>query len=428
MKSLLLPLLLLTTLSPTQAHQLSSVPNPKTTNASHFVSNPDGILNNSSVTQINTILQSLETDTKAEVAIVLLNSIEDAEIEDFAVRLFQQWGIGKKGMDNGLLLLFVLDQRAVKFETGYGLEGILPDAICKRIQTQTMIPAFKNGDYDKGIVQAVEQIATLIRNEPVPEPQETKDFTWIEILLPCSLAYIFLLSLSFAWIRNSSNNIRKNSRFRTNPDRYQALNSKRIWVNVMLAICLLSIGLAVIILFLSLGYIFFLLIIPFAVIPVNSFAKAQMRKIRNEPMPCEQCGTMMHILPKKKDNTYLTQGQRVEKKIYSMSYDVFFCDKCCHTAVFGYNIPNSGFTQCPQCKVKALGFTKSQTLVKPTYTSSGTKRNIYTCLSCNYTENKDETLPRLHASAPSYSSGGTSFSGGSFGGGRSGGGGSTSRW
>jgi uncharacterized protein len=438
LKKYLLLLFVFAGIFPAQGYQVSNVPNPKTTDAGNFVCNPDGILDNTSVVQINAVLQSLEADTKAEVAVVVLGSIEDDGIEDFAVRLFQQWGIGKKGLDNGLLILFVLDQRAVRFETGYGLEGVLPDAICKRIQMQTMIPAFKNGDYDKGLLQAIKQIATLIRNEPVPELQGTKEFTRFEILLLTLIAYVFLLLLSFVWISISVIAIKKNTGLQTNPDRYRALNSKRILVDSVVAIFLLLAGLIVIWLYLSFGYIFFLFFIPFAVIPVNWFAKTQMRKFRNQPIACEQCGTMMHVLSEKKDNAYLTSEQRLEEKIHSMDYDVFLCDQCHHAVIFGYDL-RSSYTKCPQCKVKAWGKTKSYTLIQPTYAAKGVRRTTYTCLFCDYTENKDEALPRLQASSPSYSSGRSSFSGGkssggrsssggSFGGGRSGGGGSTSRW
>jgi uncharacterized protein len=438
-KKYLLLLFIFTGIFSAQGYQVNNVPHPKTTDADNFVCNPDGILDNTSVVQINAVLQSLEAETKAEVAVVVLGSIEDDGIEDFAVRLFQEWGIGKKGLDNGLLILFVLDQRAVRFETGYGLEGVLPDAICKRIQTLTMIPAFKNGDYDKGLLQAIEQVAALIRKEPVPELQGTKEFTWFEILLLTLIAYVFLLLLSFVWISISVVAIKKNTGLQTNPDRYRALNSKRILVDIVVAIFLLLAGWVVIWLYLSFGYIFFLLFIPFAVIPVNWFAKTQMRKFRNQPIACKQCGTMMHVLSEKKDNAYLTPGQRLEEKIHSMDYDVFLCEQCHHTVIFGYDMQSRNYTKCPQCKVKAWGQTKSYTLAKPTFSTNGVQRTVYTCLFCDYTENKDETLPRLHASAPSYSSGGSSFSGwrssggrsssgGSFGGGRSGGGGSTSRW
>ena len=96
-------------------YTVDEVPNPKTNDASAFVANPDGIISEETVYQLNTMLQNLEAKNKAEIAVVVLNSIGDNDIFDFGVKLFEHWGIGKKGSDNGLLKLFVLDQRKIRF-------------------------------------------------------------------------------------------------------------------------------------------------------------------------------------------------------------------------------------------------------------------------------------------------------------------------
>jgi uncharacterized protein len=432
-KKYLLLLLLFAGAVPAQGYRVSDVPHPKATDAGNFVCNPDGILDNASVASINAVLQSLEADTKAEVAVVVLQSIDENEIDDFAVRLFQEWGIGKKGADNGLLILFVLDQRAVRFETGYGLEGVLPDAICKRIQMQTMIPAFKNGAYDKGLYQAVEQTASLIRRQPVPELQETEAFTWLEKMAFALTAFVLLSLISLFWMQMSVAGIRNDVRRTTPPERCLALRKKWKTVRSVMINWLLIAGLALVLIYWSLGYVFFLLIVPLAAIPAGFYTKRQLRKFRNQPIACPACGTMMQVLPERKDNKYLNPGQCLEEKIRSMDYDVFLCDRCHRTLIYGYDV-SSRYTTCPACKVKAWQQTKSYALVEPTRTSTGVERSIYTCRFCNHTENKDTTLPRLQASAPGYSPGrsgsfgGRSSGGGSFGGGRSGGGGSTSRW
>ena len=105
-------------------YTVTSIPNPKTTNVHSFVSNPDGILKVETVQQINVYLDSLQAQTGAEVALVAVNSIGGNEIKPFATDLFKAWGIGKAKQDNGLLVLFVLGDKKVTFETGYGLEGI----------------------------------------------------------------------------------------------------------------------------------------------------------------------------------------------------------------------------------------------------------------------------------------------------------------
>ena len=97
-------------------YTIETVPNPKTINNS-YVSNPDGILREETVYQINTMLDTLEAKNGTQVAVVVLNSIGSESIEVFANSLFREWKIGSKKNNNGLLILFVQDQRLVKFET-----------------------------------------------------------------------------------------------------------------------------------------------------------------------------------------------------------------------------------------------------------------------------------------------------------------------
>ena len=129
-----------------------------------FVSNPDGILGPQAESLINTRLDSLRKSTTAEIAVVVVESIGEQDLESFSNELFARWGIGQKENDNGVLVLFVLDQRKIRFEVGYGMEGILPDAVCKRIQAQYMLPAFRQGDYDLGMVQGINRMCNIIEN------------------------------------------------------------------------------------------------------------------------------------------------------------------------------------------------------------------------------------------------------------------------
>ena len=142
-------------------YTVDKVPNVHLDDGRRFVSNPDGILSAETVNTLDQMLFSLQEANTSEVAVVALQSIGDNDIDDFATDLFTRWGIGKQN-DNGLLVLLVLDQRRITFRTGYGIEGILPDAICKRIQTQYVIPQFKQGDYDKGILDGMNVITRLL--------------------------------------------------------------------------------------------------------------------------------------------------------------------------------------------------------------------------------------------------------------------------
>jgi uncharacterized protein len=112
--------------------------------------------------QLESYLQEVQSKTTAEIAVVALKSLEGGEINDFANRLFQKWGIGKKGKDNGILLIAAMEDRKVRIEVGYGLEGLIPDAKCGRLLDDHVIPLFKEGNYADGLANGAIAIAMLI--------------------------------------------------------------------------------------------------------------------------------------------------------------------------------------------------------------------------------------------------------------------------
>jgi uncharacterized protein len=113
--------------------------------------------------------RQVREQTGAQLAVVVLRSLEGGQIDDFAVKLFERWGIGQKGKDNGLLLLVALEDRQARIEVGYGLEGILPDSLAGRILREQLFPAFKQQKYAEGLSAAVGRIAEIVeRNEPAP--------------------------------------------------------------------------------------------------------------------------------------------------------------------------------------------------------------------------------------------------------------------
>lgn len=107
---------------------------------------------------LNALLTELRSDTGVECAVVLLPSIGERDIEGFATELFRSWGIGSRTLNDGLLILLVLDQRKVRFEVGYGLEGTLPDAVASRIQRKVMIPLLRQGHYADALISGVEAV------------------------------------------------------------------------------------------------------------------------------------------------------------------------------------------------------------------------------------------------------------------------------
>ena len=145
-----------------QVWTVKTVPDPKAQPGFNYVSNPDGILSNSTVAEINADLKQLEDATTDQVAVVVLNSIGKKIPRDFAMELLRYWGVGVKEKNNGALILLVMDQRRMEFEVGYGLEGRLTDLVSKKIQEDYMVPYAKQGNYDAAVQNGVRQVAQLL--------------------------------------------------------------------------------------------------------------------------------------------------------------------------------------------------------------------------------------------------------------------------
>lgn len=142
---------------------VKTVPNTRLGSNDIHVSDPDGFLSDSAEMRINTALCAIRD--KADVFLVTLASIGDADPKPFATALLNYWGIGDAEANNGVLLLFVEDQHALEFETGYGAEETLTDARCQRIFTNTIVPFFREGDYEGGLCAGVADIVTVYGGE-----------------------------------------------------------------------------------------------------------------------------------------------------------------------------------------------------------------------------------------------------------------------
>ncbi|MCR4334516.1 MAG: TPM domain-containing protein [Patescibacteria group bacterium] len=134
--------------------------------------NPSGFVNDFAkvltVEQKNVLEQKLsafEQQTSNEISIVTIPTLDEDTIENYAVALFKDWGIGKKKNDNGVLLLVAIGDHKMRIEVGYGLEGALTDAISSDIIRNTLTPAFKNNDFYGGIDKAVDSMISATKNE-----------------------------------------------------------------------------------------------------------------------------------------------------------------------------------------------------------------------------------------------------------------------
>lgn len=199
-------------------YTVESVPNVHIQNKLRYVSNPGNILSIEATNQIDQMLADLEKKTSIQVAVVVLPSIGSQDPFDFAQRLFSAWGVGKAKTDNGLVILFVEDQRSIRFQTGYGLEGDLPDAICKRIQTRKMIPFFKRGDWDNGMISGVQSVCARLDGTMTNEEKESEDGGNILFLLFAATGVVLLIALFggiASWKASQCPNCKKHKLMRT---------------------------------------------------------------------------------------------------------------------------------------------------------------------------------------------------------------------
>jgi uncharacterized protein len=453
---------------------IESIPNQKLINNS-YVSNPDNILSAATVAQIDAILNSLEQQTSAQVAVVAVNSIGDSDIFEFAQQLFDKWGIGNASTDNGLLILLVQDQHTIRFHTGYGLEGTLPDAICKQIQRDYMVPEFRNDNYDGGVLAGVQQVQKVL-TDPVyaaelkaDEESTTGAGEIILMVLGFLLVFLALIIFIVKYVKKQFADS-KDPEFTQYPEmRLNRWNwlAEFAGIPALILIGFLVSGLnanailCMIILYLyytatlvhrayraekvvnrfssqhnyyqitefhraQQTYWFFIsLLFPIPFLLYFFHQLSRKKKYRNHPRHCKVCQGAMHKLDENADDQFLSKGKQMEEKLKSVDYDVWKCEACAATEAYHYKNRWTKYKECTYCKTYASFLAGRETVVSATYSSSGSGKETHTCKFCGKNNVTTYIIPQLTRSSSGSSS---SSGGGSWGGGSSGGGGASSRW
>ena len=464
------------------------VPNPKSSPSWNYVSNPDTILNDFTVTEINNYLKDLENATTDQVAVVVVKDIQDNKTpKEFATSLFRHWGIGRKDVNNGLLILLVVNQRRMEFEVGYGLESKLTDIKTQQIQQHYMVPYAKNGDYDNCVLAGLRQVIAILKNEPLPDEDLDSTVSFspeapyvpyadtysdsgnrsvnpvpvLLIILTVLLVYFFIKKLIFA-----KASLNETNSFRT--ARYQFI---QFFINlVFISAIFLSgifqhlwqLAICVYLLFLTkqavkaqaiLKYCrsshllfpdregayknirlhrltvhaFLKHLFPFPYVIFFKKIKVLMDELRNQPVFSSD-GRPMTKIPEAEDDTYLKPNQVYEENKLTVDYDVWKTLNADEQKIFRYE-QFSAFEACPSCTTVAYKLTSDDTIEAATYESSGEGEKTYTCGYCHHVKRVRYTIPRKQRSSSSSGSSGSSSSGSSsWGGGSSGGGGSGSSW
>jgi len=118
-------------------------------------------------------LVSYNDSTTSQIAVVTVPTLGGNDIADYAQKLYESWGIGSKNNNNGILVLVAIQERTARIQTGYGLEGAVPDALAKRIISNTLVPAFRQNQYYAGLDRATDQLIALARGEYKADPAQT---------------------------------------------------------------------------------------------------------------------------------------------------------------------------------------------------------------------------------------------------------------
>lgn len=411
---ILLPLLVVLT---GMARGIDEVPNVHVADARRYVSNPDGVLSVAAVAQLDSILASVWAQTSAEVVVVAIDETDSGDIDDYATKLFEKWGIGKKDKDNGLLILISKGDRKAALRTGYGMEAVLPDAISGRIIRNQMAPHYREGDYDGGTIAAVNAVATYltdpdaaadIRSKYANDSTRATDeevFGDLWRVIACTCCSLFAIAFFLViYALYSTRKLDPATRF---------FKLKSFKVPVLMLGCL-GLGLPM------LAYL---------------LLSWKMKRLRSAPRKCPNCDHEMHKLDEQHDNDYLTPAQDTEEKINSVDYDVWLCDNCGEKDIIPFVNENSTYSVCPQCGARASYLTADRVLVQPTTSAKGRGVKVYSCLNCRRNSNIPYDIAKIPV-APvivipgggSGFGGGGGFSGGSFGGGMTGGGGASGGW
>lgn len=168
-----------------------------------FVNDEAGVLTSEQKSELENLAVAFETETGNEIAVLTTPKLVDETIEMMAVRVFEEWKIGKKGADNGVLILLAIEDREVRIEVGYGLEGVLTDLKSSQIINQVMIPELRNGNYYGAISGAMNSIMGIIQGEemafPVAESGSNFNSNWIGIFFLVGYLVLAIFGRTKSW-------------------------------------------------------------------------------------------------------------------------------------------------------------------------------------------------------------------------------------
>lgn len=431
--------------------QVEKVPNPMETSG-FYVQDSAGVLGADYIELINLVSQTLYEKASTELAVITIASLEGLPIEEFALRLFERFGIGEKGEDTGILILFARDDREIRLEVGYGLEDVVTDMAASRLLDENALPFFREGLYGQGLYNTALKIAEFVseargislgieESETLPAqvappeiseesiPKSEKHNSVGGLLLYTAGIFGFIL---FGFVVVLLRVLTKKSKAaRVKAVKGQGFILTVMWLGAVFGPFILadSIGFSLPLLLTS-------VVSPaLSTMGMLKGIKWLQRRAESYRASCPDCSRKMDLIDEKNDDAFLSVEERAEETAEGMDYEIWKCPGCDKTSRFDVKLRKAG--KCPQCKRRTLK-TTTTTLKAATRSSGGRIRVLKKCKNpkCGYSKVSERDTPKIPPPSSS-SSGRSSFSGrssssrssrSSFGGGRSGGGGSSKRW
>jgi uncharacterized protein len=167
------------------------------------------VLSPATQSKLTDMLAEHENATGQQIVVVTLSSLQGIPIEEFGYQLGRHWGIGQKGTNNGVLLIVAPKEHNVRIEVGYGLEGNLTDAICSTIIHQEILPAFRHGDFDTGVLAGTMSILSVLNGETPPKVATQPSDTAAIVVAAMILTFVVLWLLIFYFALRLQTNTRR---------------------------------------------------------------------------------------------------------------------------------------------------------------------------------------------------------------------------
>lgn len=391
---------------------VKDVENVHIKNRTRYVTDMAGMLSPATVTQLDSLLADVWRQTSAEPVIVIVDNLDGEDIGDYATELFDLWRPGKKDKDNGVIMLISKEDRQFVIRTGYGVEGILPDALCWAILNQTMKPYFQQEDYDAGVTAAATELHNAMTSDEAraelmskyendADASGEKEFFQSYIIFALIMLAVFLIYYFILLAKTKGKNT---------AEAYHLFDKSKLTVMVLTAA--------------TLGIM----------LPVLMAWLLTMKHIRRRKHLCANCSHSMKCLDEETDNLYLTPAQDAEERLNSVDYDVWLCPNCNQTEIIPFINRQKNYTICHVCGARTAALVSDRITRQPTTLSNGLGIKTYRCYNCGNTTNTPYNIPKVVAPPIIISGGGFGhgggggFSGGSFGGGMTGGGGASGGW